>query len=58
MKSVIKALFVFASLVVAGCGGSSDVPPANLTPEIEAQVAENDKAVEEAESALGYSKRQ
>lgn len=58
MKSTIKALSVFALLVVAGCGGSSGVPPANLTPELEAQVAENDKAVEEAESALGYSKRQ
>jgi len=58
MKSIIEVLFVPALLVVAGCGGSSDVPPANLTPELEAQVAENDKAVEEAESALGYSKRQ
>jgi len=58
MKSMIKALFVFVLVVATGCGGSPDVSPATLTAELEAQVAENDKAVEEAESSLGYSKRQ
>ena len=58
MKYAAFLLILSALSASVGCGSSSEAPSGDLTTEAEAQIEANDAAVEEAESALGSSKKQ
>lgn len=58
MKYAAFLLILSAVSATIGCSGSSSVPSNELTPETEAQIEANEKAVHEAESAMDSSKKQ